>query len=144
MRGALGSATVVLIHADRPAPGFVEVNTVEFATATQNDGDGHDTAWRVNGPFTPARLQALAPPVGLVEVSTFPESSTAAHIEVVGHATPLRPLKPGRASIRVNFQAERPVVGFLDVSTSPAVSTATQNDVVGQETPDNPGRPPPG
>src|ERR1039458_177598 len=68
MRGALGSATVVLIHADRPAPGFVEVNTVEFATATQNDGDGHDTAWRVNGPFTPARLQALAPPVGLVEV----------------------------------------------------------------------------
>ena len=59
-----------------------------LSNATQNDADGHDTPVRLLLPSTPEAVQAEAPPVGLVEATTFPESPTATHSDADRHDTP--------------------------------------------------------
>jgi hypothetical protein len=77
-----------------------------------------------------------APPVGFVEVTTFPAGSVATHNVSVGQATPDNdvPYMDALVSTVVAAQAEAPPAGFLEVSTSPGVSVATHNVVDGQET----------
>src|SRR5947208_734775 len=83
-------------------------------------------------PSTLATLQAPAPPVGLVELTTLPPLSTATQSDVDGHEMPLIPLLP---STLVTVQAPAPPVGLVEVTTLPTLSTATQSDVDGHETP---------
>jgi hypothetical protein len=84
-------------------------------------------------------LQALPPPVGFVELTTFPALSTATHSDVEGHDTPLS--APGHCAVEVQLGSTEVTVhalvspvGSVEVSTLPAVSTATHNDCDGHET----------
>ena len=81
-------------------------------------------------PSTLAFVHAAAPPVGLVDVSTLPWSSTATQSADDGHAMPSKP----RSLIRVIVQAAASPPGAVEVITSPAASMATHNDVEGHET----------
>jgi hypothetical protein len=58
------------------------------STATQNDADGHEIPETgvVSAKFV--AVQAEEPPVGSVEVSTYPPSFTAAQKFVEGHDMP--------------------------------------------------------
>jgi hypothetical protein len=80
-------------------------------------------------PSTCATLHAAAPPVGFVDVSTFPASSPATHRVSDAHETLLRGLV---LSIWATFHAPPPR-GDVEVTAFPLLSTATQSDVVGQE-----------
>jgi hypothetical protein len=82
-------------------------------------------------PSTSTRSQVLAPPVGLVEITTDPSSSTATHNFMLGHATPLIALVP---STWTTFHAGAPAVGFVETTACPSLSTATHRCALGQET----------
>ena len=79
-----------------------------------------------------ATVQAAAPPVGLLEVTTLPLRSTATQRPLLGQDTPFRAVPP---STGVTVQAAVPPVGLLEVTTLPALSTATQRPLLGQDTP---------
>jgi hypothetical protein len=74
-------------------------------------------------------LQAPAPPLGLVDRSTRPASSTARQKAVEGQASPA---KAWPLSIVVAVQAAAPPVGLAVVTTRPALSVATQSVELGQ------------
>lgn len=76
--------------------------------------------------------QALAPPTGLVEVSTLPSVSTAAQNEALGQEMAFRRVVP---SMFAAVQALAPPVGSVEVRTLPLLSTAAQKASLGQETP---------
>ncbi len=90
----------VVFHADAPPVGRVEVTMLPglpASTATHSLTVGHEM------PVSPAvppsvaavestctgELQNLRPPVGFLEVITFPLASTTTHSLVVGHETPV-------------------------------------------------------
>jgi hypothetical protein len=78
-------------------------------------------------------VQAAAPAVGLLEVTTSPLASTATQRPLLAQDTPDRALV---SSTRVTVQAAAPPVGLLEVTTLPALaSTATQRPLVEHDTP---------
>jgi hypothetical protein len=76
-------------------------------------------------------VHAVAPPVGLVDVSRSPVFATAAHRDVDGHDT-LSRLLPG--SIVTPFQAPT-ALGSVEVSTDPWEPTPTHSVADGHESP---------
>jgi hypothetical protein len=81
---------------------------------------------------TLAIVHAEAPPVGLVEVTTLPNSSVATHREALGHETlKSSSLVPSIAAGAV----QTPPVGLVEVITLPFMSTATQSETLGHEIP---------
>lgn len=76
-------------------------------------------------------VHALAPPVGLVEVSTSPAPSTATHSDAEGHETPPSMLLP---STLLTVHALAPPVGSIEVTAFPAPSTTTHSKADGHET----------
>jgi hypothetical protein len=74
-----------------PPVGLVDVRMVRTSgpppAATHSDADGHEIAPRSGYPPTVAVVQALAPPLGSVAVSTL-LAPTAAHSEIDGQETP--------------------------------------------------------
>ncbi len=132
-QNTLPGSTVDDVQVEAPAAGLVELITFPLAsTATHSDDAGaQETAWMKLCPGRNDSFQALAPPVGSVEVSIAPLLLNATQSEAEAHDTALKkPLATG-----VVCQADVPPVGFVEVTTSPAPSTATQSDVEGHETP---------
>jgi hypothetical protein len=82
-------------------------------------------------PSTFADDHAPAPPVGFVDVSTFPLWSTATQSDTEGHETPKMPFTP---STLVYGQADLPPVGLVEDSISPKLSPAMHSDAEGHET----------
>jgi hypothetical protein len=76
-------------------------------------------------------VHAEGPPVGLVDVNTFPLKSAVTQSEVVGHEIVLNALLGSTAAV---LHAEGPPVGFVDVKTFPPSSTAAQNELLGHDT----------
>ncbi len=68
-----------------------------------------------------------APPVGSVEVTTFPEPSTAAQNVRLAHCSPVMAFEPSTVA---GVHAEVPAVGSAETSTESAPAAA-QNDAVG-------------
>ena len=127
---ALGASTVAT-ELQTFAAGFVDVNAPPaLSTATHCVLSAHEMAFAdvVSGLLV---LQAVAPPVGLVELSVLPTESTATHSVTVGQETPSSALP---SSMSASFQAPAPPVGSVEVRTSPVSSTATHSVVVGHET----------
>jgi hypothetical protein len=79
---------------------------------------------------TRVTVQAVAPPVGWLEVTTLPLLSTATQRPLLGQDTPVRWERTG-----VTIQAAAPPLGLLEVTTLPVKSTATQRPLLGQDTP---------
>src|SRR6202035_5630214 len=92
----------------------------------------------VADPSTWVTVQAVAPPVGSVEVMTLPTVSVATHRLTVGQLTPMRRFRANLpASTGVTVHEEAPPVGLVDVRTLRApvrslLSTATHRVTVGQ------------
>lgn len=90
-------------------------------------------------------LQALAPPVGSVELSTSPSPSTATHsvadghdsAEIAAHAPPLWQDPDNAGSVYWSVQALGPPAGFVEVRIW-LPENATQSDTVGHDKPDKP------
>jgi hypothetical protein len=130
----------------RPAFGRVEVATnadpgldadAGLATEmTQREADGQEMLAERMGPDAIGRprlriVQALGPPVGSVEVTTFPRSSTATHSRVDGQE--IDPTYP-RLSTAADVQVGAGAPGSVEVTTSPP-PLATQRVLDGQEIP---------
>ena len=79
------------------------------------------------GMSTTARVQALAPPVGSVELRMMPPPP-ATHSETDGHDTTET---PGSTGVLVHALALP--VGSVEVKMSPSESTATQSETDGQD-----------
>jgi hypothetical protein len=79
-----------------------------------------------------AIVHVLAPPVGSVEVRTFPAPSAATHSETDGHETAVR--YPA-GSIWVLGHALAPAVGLVEVNRFPWSVAATQSKTEGHDTP---------
>src|SRR5580693_9004730 len=82
-------------------------------------------------PPTFSTCHVAAPPVGLVEASTWPVPQADTHSETVGHEM-LVTLVVCFVTTTV-FQALGPPVGSVVLATSPPLSVATHNDAVGHE-----------
>src|SRR2546428_13373381 len=82
-------------------------------------------------PSTLVTLHATAPPVGLLEVTTLPFTSTATQRLLLGQDGPGRELKP---STLVTFQPAAPAGRLLDATTLPPSPTARQRPPVRQTT----------
>jgi hypothetical protein len=104
-----------------------------LSPATQKCGDRHETADSSVGtaalPSIRAFFHDCRPPVGLVEVRTFPFESTATHSEAEGHE-----IAASRPPTCTRFQACALAAGVVEVRTSPALSSAAQSDAVGHDT----------
>jgi hypothetical protein len=120
---------------------LVELNTFPpSSTATHNVTDGHDTPVNA-GPFmgcigllvvsTCLTRHAADPPVGSVELSTFPAWSTATQNETDGQEIAIGSVAETTRAWR---QLPAPALGSVEDS-APAKSTATHSDTDGQETP---------
>jgi hypothetical protein len=118
--------------------GDFESIIVEPPTAMQSDIDGHEIAVSGVVPAAAVVFQAAGPPAGLVEVRTFPASSTAAHSDADGHemssSVGWAPLVVTSLSIRLAVQPEGPTPGSVEVTALPAPSTATHSDADGHDT----------
>jgi hypothetical protein len=77
-----------------------------------------------------ALTHAVDPPLGLVELTTFPLESTATQSRAEGHEIPVRMLLPSTAA---DFHNAESPVGCADVMTSPC-PTATHSDTDGHDT----------
>jgi len=77
-------------------------------------------------------LHAAAPPVGLVDVSSFPASSKAMQSETDGQEIATM---AAASMLTGGLQAVAPPVGFVEVTTLPLRSTATQSAVDGHVIP---------
>ena len=123
---------VVLVH-ESAAVGLVEVSTSRLGPSpTHSVVDGHDSFL---GPTVPAATaltvcQAPAPPLGLVEVMTWPSPSVATHSETDGQEIPASADPSTLAAVH----AAAPPVGSVEVTTLPESSMATQRDTDGQST----------
>ena len=101
------------------------------STATHSSSEGHETPVSQAPGSTAVVVQAVAPPVGFVEVATFPRSpdpmwaSSTTHSDTVGQADRPRPWPLVSTSVAV--QAEAPPVGSVEVSACPA-KDATHSD----------------
>jgi hypothetical protein len=122
-----------------PAPvWFVEVPTLPArSTTTHSDAEVHDTPVRVgryaNGGLLLSMwdvVQADDPPVGLVELMTFPSPSVTTHSDSDAHETPDRPCW----SIEATLHAAVPPVGSVEATTS-APSVATHSEVAVHDIP---------
>lgn len=125
-------------HADAPPVGSDDVNTSDpwtpstgatAATTAQNDAEAHETAANPD-PRGPVAFQADAPPVGFVEVNSWP-ALTATHRDADPHETSPRPW----VVTRLTFHVGAPAVGSVDVRIFPLLLVTTQSDSEGQETP---------
>lgn len=81
-----------IVHADTPPVGLLDVTatplaSLSSATAKHRPVVGHETPLNDPALLRSAIFQAGAPPTGLVEVTTLPNSSTATQKVVVGHET---------------------------------------------------------
>ena len=108
----------------------------ESSTAAQNV-PGHEIAVMSWPGSTLVTVQAELPPVGLVEVMTFPSSSPATHNDVVGQEIALRALSP---SMWANVQVGDVLVGLTETNAAPpseppSPSIATQSDAEAHEIP---------
>jgi hypothetical protein len=105
------------------------------AVATQNVVAAHETLDSPPSALSIAAglLQALAPPVGLVELMSFPALSTATQSDADAQDTPLNP--PAMPMLTGALQLPAPPVGSSEVSTSPSLSITTHSEVDGHETP---------
>ena len=126
-----GSASPSSSQAPAPAIGLVELANTGPPTATQSGVGGQETLCSGGNPVIRAKLQAAAPPVGLIEVRIAPSLPTATQSPVLGQEMPKRRSAPG---ISVTFQAPGPPIGLVEVRTEPLYSTATQRLGVGQST----------
>src|SRR3984885_5144780 len=98
----------------------------------QSRSVAHDTPLRIfSEPSTLVLVQALAPPVGSVEVNTSPRLSVTTHRSSDAHDTLLS--SPPSESTFVVVQALAPPVGFVEVNTAP-FRTATHRPVDGHDT----------
>ncbi len=99
--------------------GFVLTTTFTPSSAMQNRTRGQlsAVAWRRTSTLAP--FQATAPPVGFVEVNSWPPSLTATHSR--GDAHEIGPGgEPGFTGSAVIAQALAPPSGCLEISTPPA------------------------
>jgi hypothetical protein len=79
---------------------------------------------------TALTAQADAAPVGLVEVTTLPEVSTATHRLEIGHEMPVRKCEP---SASIFTQSEIPPAGSVETTMLPEESTPTQRNPLSVE-----------
>ena len=119
--------------------GSVEVAIPEAPAPTQSAPGGHDTYPRARAGEREIGFHALAPAVGVVDVTTsLPPPTllppTATHSETDGQETPLRLVS---GPIWTGVQAEAPPVGLVEVKIWPERSTATHSDADGQEIPES-------
>jgi hypothetical protein len=124
--------TDVLVQELAPPVGSVDVRMVRTVgpppPATQSDADGHEITPRLGYPPIVAVVQALAPPLGSVVVSTSLQPATT-HSEIDGHETPpIDGNNPPALS-----QARRLFVGVVELRMLAASSPATHSDADGQE-----------
>ena len=112
--------------------------------ATQSAAEGQATAVSGVLPSTLLTVQAPAPPVGFVEVITFPPLSTPTHSEFDAHETATTTLVVP-STPTTSFHAPVPAVGLVETKTSASnipvflfwtwrLPDATQSDGDGQET----------
>jgi hypothetical protein len=128
-------------HADAPPVGFVEVSTYpKWSTATHSDGDAHDTSVSSSGsPYSAFSSistgadHADAPPVGSVDVSTFPSLSTATHNADTGHEMLWMAFVPSTFTVD-HDNGVSAAAGAANISTDPQ-TTARQADTPNQRTP---------
>src|SRR5690348_14818412 len=97
--------------------------------AAQKWVDGQETPARSWSWSRKTRCQAVAPPVGLVELRTCPSWVTATHRAVVGQAMLLTGPKPGKWTVRHDA---RPAVGLVETSRSLLLSPTTHMPLDGQ------------
>jgi hypothetical protein len=111
------SIPVSRLQLEAPVAGDVDVNSypVSPSTATHRPLKGQEMAESSSG-VTLDTVQADEPPVGFVEVTTFPLASTATQSVVEAHAIDIGVLV---LSTLVVVQALAPPVGFVDQTTSP-------------------------
>jgi hypothetical protein len=76
-------------------------------------------------------LQALAPPIGSVDVTALPDSSPATQSEVDVHEMPSTVLPKTLLTVH----ALAPPGEFVVVTALPGLSTATQNEIDAHDTP---------
>jgi hypothetical protein len=107
--------------------GLLKVATVLSPTATQSD-KLQDTPF--SSCLTGTIRQALAAPVGLREVSTWPAASTATHQVLDRHETPS---SEWLRSTRTTCQLDLRSAGSVEVITSTS-STTAQKDTDGHDT----------
>jgi hypothetical protein len=130
------TATDVTLHADLPPDGFVEVRILPPLAATHALTDGQETFARPRlAEKTCTSFQAEGPPVGLVELTMFPASSTATHRAVDGQEIPSSwafPMALWLLSTCATCQVPGARNGSLELTTFPSASTATQSAGLGQ------------
>jgi hypothetical protein len=107
-----------------------------LSTATHCGSEVQETALT---PFSPSNLlncHELAPPAGLVEVTTSPNESNATHSEAEGQEIVVSEgEKPVPVSRWAEVQAPAPPAGSVDVYTFDPESTMAQNVADGHEMP---------
>jgi hypothetical protein len=102
------------------------------STTTQGPPGGHETPPSQSSlALRLVAVQADAPPVGLVEETAFPLTSTATQSCRLEHETLLSQREPSTSAA---VQADVPPVGLVAVTAPPSESTATQRRLLGQET----------
>jgi hypothetical protein len=98
------------VHVGLAAAGFVEVKTMSPRTPTQSDCDGHEIAPAPSPPRSVA-CQALALPVGVVDVHTMDPGEVAAQNEAEGQETSVSSVD----SVAPEFHVGEADVGLPDV-----------------------------
>ena len=118
----------------RPSPPTSAQSEVEAQEAPKS-------AFRYGGPSSSAgglngirfsKCQALAPPVGSVEVVTSPLSSTATQFETLGQETPVICTEPPAFA---SFHVPPPPAGFVVVRMLPVMLPTAQSALETQEAP---------
>lgn len=102
------------------------------STATQKLEEGQETPFTQFEPSAVVDIQALAPPVGSVEVRILPQAPTATQKVAEGQATDQRYLPQPITLVFVQIGLQD--VGLVEVRISPLESVATQRVQVGQAT----------
>jgi hypothetical protein len=97
----------------------------QASTATQLLVDRQETP-SIAQASVPVALHALAPPVGLFVITTFPSPSPATHSNTDGHDTASNkfPLPSGESMAPTG--AQTPAAGLVELVAPPCSSTATQ------------------
>src|SRR6185312_14927999 len=116
-------STLVTSHSGAPAVGLLEVSTLPaLSIATQRVDVGQVRPSKPPPPGAAGslvrlvRIQAAAPPVGLVEYNRPPASSRAKQTRLERHDVSTRLAAVAK---RVTFQAAAPPVGLVEVNRSP-------------------------
>ena len=138
--------SVISLHVFLARVGSVEVAIFWAPTATHNDLVAHDRSVNKEGTYPGGgsglgggigeTLHALAPPVGLVELSDTPEPAITQKCVVtqeMGLGTSPDSVAMSAGGF-VNVHSPVPAVGAVAVRMSPCRSSATHSDTAGQET----------